>query len=815
MKKLLAVFLILSLCHLAMGQTQGTAVRATNGYVAATTGTNRIAFSTTNGVAVGRFESTTNLYFNIETGGYLGANANSGSRLSLNVADGSWFGLNVNNASNLVASIHGGAFAGIFGPELQDGSISVYNGAAGMVSAEASKGFNGVADYGAAYFVNGDFSENFNPDAASGAAIIADASLSKDVTLIARRGSVISVYAPHKTNVLLFANNSIVGGAPPSGYNGAITNTFAMIKPDGGVIGFDTNNFFGDGSGLTNLAASSLVGSDGSLGTNFVLLTAAGNDATATLNDPNLPSASFSNALSLLAANSFALTNGTIYIPPGETINVTTQGLLAASQTVRVFAWGATITNGVSTLSTFLITNADVSLTVWGGHWVANNGRVFGLAGFPTNAVLSLNNLTGYGRVDWIQRDGGVGQGTRLKSAVTININDCFVQGGYDLLLLDPDLDGLNSTITINNSRFISDAGTNAGQFPTAMQAENGNWRVFNSIFEGRNGATTTYGFSAVLNAKIHQWVNNRCFASSTNGGTVEAFHGNTFSAVFSDPPCPSNQMVLTGFNAVTNSLEVWGTNILGVITGNGAGLSNLNQTAGPWLTNYDQRSLALKSLALTGGISSAGSGVLSERFGIGSTASGNLSLTLGQYSVNSGIAGISIGPSNTVVSPEAIAIGGASGVASLGGIALGPGTSVGIGSDFGVAIGDSARVDDGHMNSVAIGTLVTTEQANQILLGTAAYTVSIPGTLSANLSPANLSAYTATNTLAITSTGLTNSTQDTYLLSITAGVTMSLKDGNNTAFLTPLVNTTVPFKPGWRFTAASAAAGVCVIMSK
>lgn len=53
------------------------------------------------------------------------------------------------------------------------------------------------------------------------------------------------------------------------------------------------------------------------------------------------------------------------------------------------------------------------------------------------------------------------------------------------------------------------------------------------------------------------------------------------------------------------------------------------------------------------------------------------------------------------------------------------------------------------------------------------------------------------------------------YLLSITAGVSLVLKDANGTTFLTPLVNSSVPFKPGWQFTAASAAAGVCVIMSR
>ena len=58
----------------------------------------------------------------------------------------------------------------------------------------------------------------------------------------------------------------------------------------------------------------------------------------------------------------------------------------------------------------------------------------------------------------------------------------------------------------------------------------------------------------------------------------------------------------------------------------------------------------------------------------------------------------------------------------------------------------------------------------------------------------------TATNTLAVVSTGVTNNTSDTYLLSITAGTGMSLKDPNGNQYRAPVVNGAYPLKPLFRF---------------
>jgi hypothetical protein len=82
------------------------------------------------------------------------------------------------------------------------------------------------------------------------------------------------------------------------------------------------------------------------------------------------------------------------------------------------------------------------------------------------------------------------------------------------------------------------------------------------------------------------------------------------------------------------------------------------------------------------------------------------------------------------------------------------------------------------------------------------------------NIPPAIMTAYTATNTLTVFSTGLTNSTADTYLCSITAGSAMTLKDGNGNQFMTPDVNSTFPLKPNWKLS-GTAITGTAVIMNR
>lgn len=57
------------------------------------------------------------------------------------------------------------------------------------------------------------------------------------------------------------------------------------------------------------------------------------------------------------------------------------------------------------------------------------------------------------------------------------------------------------------------------------------------------------------------------------------------------------------------------------------------------------------------------------------------------------------------------------------------------------------------------------------------------------------------TNTLIVTAGGVTNNTPLSYLVSITAGTSLALKDQFGNQFLTPILNSAYPLQSGWRLT--------------
>ena len=88
------------------------------------------------------------------------------------------------------------------------------------------------------------------------------------------------------------------------------------------------------------------------------------------------------------------------------------------------------------------------------------------------------------------------------------------------------------------------------------------------------------------------------------------------------------------------------------------------------------------------------------------------------------------------------------------------------------------------------------------------------PGSFTGEFTPTGGIALSATNTLTVTSTGVTNGTSNTYLVSVTAGTGLTLKDSNGVQFLTPVSGSTFPLKPQWRF-AGTGVTGLAVIISK
>jgi hypothetical protein len=65
-----------------------------------------------------------------------------------------------------------------------------------------------------------------------------------------------------------------------------------------------------------------------------------------------------------------------------------------------------------------------------------------------------------------------------------------------------------------------------------------------------------------------------------------------------------------------------------------------------------------------------------------------------------------------------------------------------------------------------------------------------------------------STNTLTVTASGVTNnSTTNNFLVSVTAGTGLAVKNSAGNQFLTPVLNNTFPLKPGQRFTGTAVTA--------
>ena len=113
--------------------------------------------------------------------------------------------------------------------------------------------------------------------------------------------------------------------------------------------------------------------------------------------------------------------------------------------------------------------------------------------------------------------------------------------------------------------------------------------------------------------------------------------------------------------------------------------------------------------------------------------------------------------------------------------------------------------------NSVGLNLSGTT---NLTLYGTSSALLVLHQVLQTNINVSYLSAYTATNTLVVSSSGVTNTTLDTYLVSITAGTSMAVKDQNGNQYYTPVINSAFPLKPNQRFT-GTAVTGTAMILNR
>lgn len=190
---------------------------------------------------------------------------------------------------------------------------------------------------------------------------------------------------------------------------------------------------------------------------------------------------------------------------------------------------------------------------------------------------------------------------------------------------------------------------------------------------------------------------------------------------------------------------NMFGTNLLSVHSMNVAAsnltalagqISGVNVTNAPWINSLSNRfdTVIVSGAAVITNLSAPGSGVSSFKVGAGSIASNDNTVAVGDSALAGAVGAIALGTFSQSRAQGAIAIGQSALIelsSAIAAISIGDSSSVN--EEYGSALGYAAFVDIGHSNSTAIGSEAATTAANQVRLGTAARSVSIPGELQAD----------------------------------------------------------------------------------
>lgn len=350
----------------------------------------------------------------------------------------------------------------------------------------------------------------------------------------------------------------------------AIQNSSHSIFGANGLT-LNQGEFIGNGGGLTNLPSSSVTGSTEL--TNFVVLRSGGNDSTAALNDASKPSATITNALALLASTPQTLTNGLIYIPPGERIVHPDGaiGSLITNQSVTVLAWGAKLTNG--THAFFQITNENETLHIIGGQWDSGSGSsgagAFNIGKNATNSLLLIEHVSpSIAGHDWIIRNPA--GSLTAPATVILNDVDVTIMPASDIIYV-PVAGHTNSLFVIRNSRITT---YEPGTLPIIKVAGNAQWRIANTAFIVKTNSAIVVGAAGACDVKLANCrldydpiLTNILAIKATSGATV------TMQTPFALDAQISND----GTCIVTNT---WNFMAQDTVIGNGGSITGLNASA-------------------------------------------------------------------------------------------------------------------------------------------------------------------------------------------------------------------------------------------
>lgn len=216
------------------------------------------SFSTQNGAfAFGHAESATDGNINASEGSFSGGNILESVSATISSVNGSYSGGYLPTSSGSSVLSEDGSFSfGYLEISTNSSITSVDGGLSGgnLVGATAS---SIVSESSISYAKIND-SVDASLIATDGSLGILHAENSSSVSLDIAQGSLVGIYASEKTNVSVSASRSMIVGAPTNEFTGSFESTVAVLGLTGVANGFDTNQFFGNGLGLTNIPEASI-----------------------------------------------------------------------------------------------------------------------------------------------------------------------------------------------------------------------------------------------------------------------------------------------------------------------------------------------------------------------------------------------------------------------------------------------------------------------------------------------------------------------------------------------------------------------------
>jgi len=243
--------------------SSGLTVQSQDGSISigsAQTSTNSEIISRIGGISAGNLSSATDSSISTDSGaGLIVANLQSAIESEIVAYTGGIAGLGGANSTNVgPVDVNSGSVAAFEFSNANEVQATVQSGGIAAVEAAFADDLEITVDSGSV--LSGSVLGAIGASLVSqrGSLLAAAANSSTNVSLEAKNGGALIVFTTGKSDVDIRSERSLIVGAPADSFSQSFESTVAVLGQAGVANGFDTNKFFGNGLGLTNINATSI-----------------------------------------------------------------------------------------------------------------------------------------------------------------------------------------------------------------------------------------------------------------------------------------------------------------------------------------------------------------------------------------------------------------------------------------------------------------------------------------------------------------------------------------------------------------------------